>query len=58
MIMASSNSDLDNKALEARRKFLRTAGQAAITAPAVTLLLAAASKPAAAQSAYGSRPPG
>jgi hypothetical protein len=52
--MSASDSDLDRQALEARRAFLRTAGRAAITAPAVTLLLAATAKPAAA--AYGPIP--
>ncbi len=33
----------------ARRAFLRQAGKAAVTAPAVALLLAASAKPAAAQ---------
>jgi len=33
----------------ARRAFLREAGKAAVTAPAVALLLAASAKPAAAQ---------
>jgi len=56
--MAEMNSDLDSKALEERRAFLRKAGRAAITAPAVTLLLSAASKPAAADSAYGPVIPG
>lgn len=35
-----------------RRKFVTTAAQVAVTAPAVGLLLSAATKPAAAQSAY------
>ena len=56
--MDSSTSDLDRKALEERRAFLRTAGRAAITAPAVTLLLAASTKPAAAAPAYGPILPG
>ena len=56
--MDFSTSDLDRKALEERRAFLRTAGRAAITAPAVTLLLAASTKPAAAAPAYGPILPG
>jgi hypothetical protein len=38
-----------------RRAFLKTAGKAAATAPAVALLLSAAAKPASAHSRYGCR---
>ena len=42
--------------LEARRKFLRSTGRAAIAAPAVALLLSAASTGAVAQTQYGNNP--
>jgi hypothetical protein len=35
-----------------RRKFLKTSGKAAVIAPAVSLILASGSKPAAAQEVY------
>lgn len=37
---------------QARRKFLKQAGKIAVTAPAVTLLLSAASKPVSAMYTY------
>ena len=41
-----------------RRKFLKTSGKAAAIAPAVGLILASGSKPAAAQDAYDGTEPG
>jgi hypothetical protein len=42
-------SDLPENELKARRTFLSQVGKAAVTAPAIGLLLAASSTPAAAQ---------
>jgi hypothetical protein len=43
---------------EDRREFLKKAGQVAAAAPAVAVLLSAASKPASAQVQYTTVPPG
>lgn len=40
-----------------RRKFIKTAGKAAVVAPAAMLILNAAVQPAVAQVASGQRPP-
>jgi hypothetical protein len=51
----SAEQKLDDRRIEERREFLKKAGKAAITAPAVALLLNAASKPAYAQVPSGPR---
>jgi hypothetical protein len=45
----TKHTNLSKSEATARRAFLKTAGKAAVTAPAVALLLAASTKPAAAQ---------
>lgn len=52
--MTEERSDLANAESEARREFLARIGKAAVTAPAVALLVAASAEPAAAQ--YAQRP--
>lgn len=48
----SEMKKLDEKAIAARRAFLKKAGKAAVVAPAVAMLLSADIKPAAATPAY------
>ena len=49
---------LNETEVEARRTFLKRAGKATATAPAVALLLAASTKAASAQSPYCQQEPG
>ena len=48
---------IEEAAIKERRKFLKKAGKAALTAPAVALLLSVDSKPASAQIVSGQLPP-
>jgi len=48
-----ASKELPKTESESRRKFLETAGKAAVAAPAVATLLAAAAKPRSAHAAYG-----
>ena len=52
MTKNESEDEITQAGIEARRAFVKTAAKAAIAAPAVTLLLNAATKRAEAQSLY------
>lgn len=45
-------SEAETAEIKARREFLKTAGKAAIAAPAVALILSASTKPAEAVTTY------